>query len=250
MAAISLPNAFAPSIAGCERVYVDIGLNIGDNLRTLYEPSFAATTKKLNRTLGSLFGSVHARSDVCTIGMEPNPTHARRLATLQKRLSERGHRVQIFGMAVSNVSGSATYWTDTAAHNIARNGWGSSLLRWAANMDEGHAVQVPTLTLPMVLQALFPREAPKRLVGLKMDCEGCEYDAMPPAADALCSSVDVMWLERHDRFFNTKWRGHKRGFESNGRVEALDASVRDMGHRRGCRTQVRALTTSEYGRRV
>ena len=148
----SLPTAFYPSFpADCTKIYVDIGLNIGDNLRVLYEPMAAASNRKLNRTFGSLFGSVAERGDICTVGMEPNPVHGRRLSALQKRLRERGHRVQLYGVAVSNVTGIINFWTDAAPHNIARNGWGNSVLRWAANMDEQHAVQVPTLTLTSAL---------------------------------------------------------------------------------------------------
>ena len=245
----TLSTSFAPSLAGCARVYVDVGLNIGDNLRTLYEPSVASKAPKLNRTLGSLFGSVEARQDVCAVGIEPNPTHAKPLAAIQQRLKARGHNVQLFGLAVSNVSGTATYWTDTAAHNNVRNGWGNSLLRWATNMDDAHAVDVPTIPLVNVLATLFPHtsgERPRTLVvGLKIDCEGCEYDSVPQAIDALCSSVDVMWLERHDRFFSTKWRGHKAGFRSEGRREALDASIAEMKQRAGCRVRVRNLSAIE-----
>jgi hypothetical protein len=150
----TLPSSFAPSLAGCSRVYVDVGLNVGDNLRTLYEPSVASKAPRLNRTLGSLFGSVEARQDVCAVGIEPNPTHAKPLAAIQQRLKARGHNVQLFGLAVSNVSGTATYWTDTAAHNNVRNGWGNSLLRWATNMDDAHAVDVPTIPLVSPRHAL------------------------------------------------------------------------------------------------
>jgi len=253
-----LLKTFSPLLpADCSKVYVDIGLNIGDNLRVLYEPTAAASNRKLNRTFGSLFGSVTQRAGICTVGIEPNPVHSTRLAALQKLLTERGHRVQLFGVAISNMTGSTTFWTDTAPHNIARNGWGNSVLRWAANMDRSHAVQVPTLTLTSAIHSLFLRTGvgaqPKQVVGMKIDCEGCEYDAIPQAAVALCSAVDVMWLERHDRFFNRAWRGHQKGFESMGRLERLDAAVSEMRARhtgRDCRTDVRALSTSEHGRRA
>jgi hypothetical protein len=276
-----LPTVFAPSIASCSRLYIDVGLNIGDNIRALYDRQVASASRKLNRTLGSVFGDAGERGDVCTVGLEPNPIHSARLMALQRALRARGHNVQIFGVAVSNASGHATYWActqwlehrtsnvilmrvsrlrgqnDQAAHNVARHGWGSSLLRWAGKMDEAHAVQVPTLTLHDIVRALFYPEPsphtsppPPRLVGMKVDCEGCEYDAIPPALEALCDHVDVLWLERHDRFFSKRWRGHLPGFDSLGRVKALDRSLRKLSTRvTPCRMQVRTLSTTEVGRR-
>ena len=205
--------------------------------------------------------------------------------------------MNIFGLGISNVSGTALYWTDMAPHNLQNNAWGSSLLRWASGMDKGHTDAVTTVELrALISRLLLPlshtgqqHEATRRgglvegdrrrqlvasshvvrrrgrqptspslppppltaTVGMKMDCEGCEYDALPPAIDSLCASVDVLWLERHDRFFSHRWRGHKAGFESEGRVEKLDASSLEIGRRRNqgrCRTAVRQLTTIERSR--
>jgi len=248
-----LPAQF--DVARCTQVYIDIGLNVGDMLLALYAPEGIKTKpeQKQARAFSALFGS--NRSSTCSIGFEPNPMHQRRLAGLAARLRARGHHVQIFGYGVSNETGSSTYWTDTAPHNIQNNGWGSSLLRWAANMDEGHAATVPTVTLQAILTRLPAFAASTRpQIGMKLDCEGCEYDALPPALYQLCANIDVLWLERHDRFFSRKWRGHKAGFESNGRVEALDESLRDLGKRRAastCRTAVKGLSTFERaGRRL
>ena len=51
------------------------------------------------------------------------------------------------------------------------------------------------------------------------------------------------------------WRGHKKGFASEGRVEALDAALASMRQRTGggaaapCRTEVHRLSTAEHRRR-
>ena len=37
-----------------------------------------------------------------------------------------------------------------------------------------------------------------------MDIEGAEYDAIPPAIEALCRGVDVLLLEMHARFFKQR----------------------------------------------
>ena len=48
--------------------------------------------------------------------------------------------------------------------------------------------------------------APRARVLAKMDVEGMEYDLIPAAAPLLCKTVDVLMLERHDRFFSERAR--------------------------------------------
>ena len=53
---------------------------------------------------------------------------------------------------------------------------------------------------------------------------------------------------RHDRFFSPRWRGHRAGFDSHGRVDALNRALGAMRERRArgdCRTDVRQLSDME-----
>ena len=238
---------------GCSDVYLDFGLNVGDNLVALFEPWRlpARASAKFNAFFGA------NRSHVCAVGFEPNPEHKPRLRKLGDRLERAGYRTAIFSVGLSNTTGTATYWTDTAKHNINRHEWGSSLLRWAANMVPEHSVPVPTITLDGFLRtSVLPMRSSNAhdvRVGMKLDCEGCEYYVVPQAIDSLCRAVDVLWLERHDRFFKSSWRGHKEGYQSRGRVEAIDASLRQMKSLRmhspsRCLTDVRDLSKIERGR--
>ena len=81
--ATHLPSAAL--LSGCTQgVYIDIGLNVGEMLRVLYEPSAAQAAKGQGRQFSEFFGA--NRSEVCTIGLEPNPAHARQLSRLAGRL--------------------------------------------------------------------------------------------------------------------------------------------------------------------
>ena len=239
---------------GCSQIYLDFGLNIGDNLVALFEPW--KVPARASAKFNAIFGV--NRSKTCAIGFEPNPAHKPRLRTLANRLEHAGYRTAIFSAGLSNTSGTATYWTDTAKHNLNRHEWGSSLLRWAANMGPEHSVTVPTITLDEFLRTFVrptrSSNADGMRVGMKLDCEGCEYYVVPQAIDSLCRAVDVLWLERHDRFFKPSWQGHKKGYQSRGRVEAIDASLKQIRSLREqspsrCLTDVRDLSTTERGRR-
>ena len=82
-----------------------------------------------------------------------------------------------------------------------------------------------------------------------MDIEGAEYDALPPALEALCQGVDVLLLEMHARFFKERWRGHRPGFSTNlSHVDHLITLLKSLPSRRQagrCRTRVQWLATAE-----
>jgi hypothetical protein len=59
-----------------------------------------------------------------------------------------------------------------------------------------NASTVPTVSLSWLLKRHVPRSA--RVFG-KMDIEGAEYTALPPAIPQLCKYVDAMLLELHDK---------------------------------------------------
>ena len=86
-----------------------------------------------------------------------------------------------------------------------------------------------------------------------------EYDLIPAAAPLLCKTVDVLMLERHDRFFSERarregWRvapgqprssGHARSTaepaEGRRRIERLNRALRTMARDSTCLTKVKEL---------
>ena len=68
----------------CEHVYLDVGTNIGVQIRKLYEP-----TKYPHAGVEPIFAQHFGpapRCGVCTIGFEPNPVHRHRLQRLESSL--------------------------------------------------------------------------------------------------------------------------------------------------------------------
>ena len=67
------------ALDGCYHVYMDVGSNIGVQIRKLYEPQ-KYPGAVVHRIFNEAFGSSRSdRKNVCTIGFEPNPAHSERL---------------------------------------------------------------------------------------------------------------------------------------------------------------------------
>ena len=81
----------------CSSVYLDVGSNIGVQIRKLYEPHKYPNSEGLT-AFSEEFGPISEeyrdgswrkrRCGVCAIGFEPNPSHASRLDELQRELRE------------------------------------------------------------------------------------------------------------------------------------------------------------------
>lgn len=238
-----------PLFRGCEAVYVDFGLNVGRNFEVLYHPErFQRPKLEPHRSLREAFGNTSAaRARVCAAGFEPNPTHAPALQGLQRRLTAGGRHVHIFGAAVTDIAAMPPlrFFTDTAEHNMRGHQTGNSLLRWAANMDLAHSTLVPTVHFEWFLREHLGSAGAAWPVVLKMDVEGAEYAVLPPAVGALCRHVDVLLLERHDRFFKASWRGHNPAFGTNTtpprELSAALVDVRRQHVAGKCRTRVKVV---------
>ena len=93
-----------PKLAdGCRDVYIDLGTNIGVQIRKVFEPHLyagAAILPRFDTYLGT-----HRKDTVCVFGFEPNPTHKSVLKELQDTYRALGYRVFILPCAVSNIHG-------------------------------------------------------------------------------------------------------------------------------------------------
>ena len=94
---------------GCEHLYLDVGSNIGVQIRKLFEPHKypgAPVHSLFDASFGAAAGGGRCR--VCAIGVEPNPRHRSRLGQLQRRLSAAGAGVMIFEAAAGATDGVAS----------------------------------------------------------------------------------------------------------------------------------------------
>ena len=118
------PSYFRPQMAsGCRHIYIDMGTNIGHQIRKLYEPKLYPGNPT-EEIYAQLFGV--DRDHVCTFGFEANPRHTNRLKVLEQAYSRIGRRVRIFtSTAVSTHNQDVTFYQDPGAEE--HNEWGASL---------------------------------------------------------------------------------------------------------------------------
>merc|ERR1719183_3438835 len=82
-------------LSSCKRVFVDLGSNIGVNVRKLYEPEKyhgAKLLPELEKAFGSAADRRKPESGLCALGFEPNPEHQGRLAKIEDAYTQHASR--------------------------------------------------------------------------------------------------------------------------------------------------------------
>ncbi len=92
--------------------------------------------------------------------------------------------VEVYPVAISSKTGKRTFWT--TGHNT-----GGHSLYQKERAERG--LDVPTITLA----GLFETACIERCVGLKLDCEGAEFEILTSAPDALLRTISFIEGEYH-----------------------------------------------------
>lgn len=108
----------------CELIYIDLGTNVGVQIRKLYEPELYPKAK-IAPYFEKYFGS--RRADVCSFGFEPNPAHALTLRRLVKAYNRMGWRVKIFENAVGSSKGKLPFLRQE--EDTKNREWGARLAK-------------------------------------------------------------------------------------------------------------------------
>jgi len=196
----------------CRHVYLDVGSNIGVQVRKLFEPhkyldtpdrdyrhvrrGAAGMKVHLVRTLrvwDEHFGPA-PRCNVCAIGLEPNPSHRARLQEVQRRLRAAGAGVLFFEAAASGRAGEAVLFGDCAdlpggagaTSKVAKDcSKGATLVGPNSQAQRGrtrsnNVSRVRLINFPHMLQYVVnqlhrAREGTQPQIVAKVDLEGAEY---------------------------------------------------------------------------
>ena len=184
---------------GCYHVYLDVGSNIGVQIRKLFEP-----TKYPNAPVHSIFSSYFGTPEerhnstegrvVCAVGFEPNPNHTQYLRKVESSYHKCGWRVNIMTeTAASHRNGTARFYTDEAFEHME---WGGGILPPDINniaVDNVVNGQDPTKFINVTLVRLseflkkvvgrrklpvpYSKSHPPQIV-MKMDIEGSEVEVI------------------------------------------------------------------------
>ena len=148
----------------CTLFYIDVGTNIGVQIRKLYEPLRYSNAPVL-AIFDKYFGD--RRGEVCAIGIELNPSHTTRLHALESHYkADCGYNVKIFTETAASVrSENTTFWSDNQWDNLE---WGASTLKTGTHV-EGTQQTVRTMNLARFLQEEIIPYA--KTIVMKLDVE-------------------------------------------------------------------------------
>ena len=144
---------FTHILDGCYHVYLDVGSNVGIQVRKLFEPT-KYPKAFAHKVFREAFGVNRDPGQVCAVGFEPNPRHAEKLRGIfsikNRQLCQRfivrlfhniaieaayakcGWNAKFFKeTGVSNKDGKGTFFTDEAK---AHNEWGGGIVRSNKNV--------------------------------------------------------------------------------------------------------------------
>ena len=211
---------------GCYHVYIDVGTNIGVQIRKLFEPE-KYPRAYVHPIFNSMFGDIPERLRstpneghmVCAIGFEPNSHHTSYLKEVESSYQNCGWKVKILTeTAASDKQGTSTFYSDESYKNME---WGGGILSPSINnvaveSKEDKTEEIPTYFEEVELVRLsdflkntvatrklpnFPSlNLPPPNVVMKMDIEGSEVDVIP---DLLYTGglqyINNLMIEWHDR---------------------------------------------------
>jgi hypothetical protein len=188
-------NEMHQQFSECRLVYLDVGSNIGVQVRKLYEP-----TRYPNAEVLPIFDQYFGRhrnqeKHLCAIGFELNSAHTGRLHALETHYRDHcNYSVRFFTETAATTQNSAIpFWSDGDVSNLE---WGSSTNTpfWMRKDRRKSIVQSIDLA-EFILRNITPFAS---TIVMKIDIEGGEYQLLPRlvATGALCD-VDFVFLEQH-----------------------------------------------------
>jgi hypothetical protein len=210
---------------GCYNVYIDVGTNIGVQIRKLYEPDKfprAYVHSIFNSKFGNVTERLKSTSDgghmVCAIGFEPNSHHTSYLKEMESSYAKCGWNIKIMKeTAASDRNGLTTFYSDESYRNME---WGGGILPPSINnvainrKTNTESQEFQDVTLIRLSDFLKNTVATRRLpeappnsmhpnVVMKMDIEGSEVDVIPDLLFTgglqFINNIMVEWHERLEK---------------------------------------------------
>ena len=186
----------------CDHLFLDVGANLGLQLRKLYEPELFHGAS-VERMFTQLFGPP-PRCHVCAISIEPNPLHAEHLTVMHRHLRTLGVGALFLEAAASDADGDVEFFVGRNAASDADMGASASPLK-ARQQRERYgrnvrAHRVRTVDLAHLIGLAQSHLRPGGKVLMKLDVETLELRILPQLVwtRSLCTGVDAVLVEWHD----------------------------------------------------
>jgi hypothetical protein len=193
---------------GCTHVYLDVGSNVGVQVRKAFEPHLYPESPILP-LFNDMFGPSPERNHkLCAFGFEANPAHVPRLTALESCYRSKGWRTTFFApLAVADKNGTMLLQYEADRTNEF---WGASIVPQAKGphgLTQGTDVQTIDFA-EFLLTHIAGRTIPAvdvaagvvPTVFMKLDIEGAEYFVLPRlvTSGALCHVASI-FMEWHPR---------------------------------------------------
>ena len=224
----------------CSGFYIDLGTNIGVQVRKLFEPGRypgAAIAAKFDK----LFGA--RRGQVCAIGFEPNPLHWQRLRRLETEMMSVGKTFRYVSAAAGVGQGLMGF--DQPGAGI---GWDlSGKSHKQARTQRLPEVLVPQLGVSYMLNSVVSRYARSQRVPtlIKLDVEDSKLEegiiSDLVGSGILCRLVDEIVWENHN--VSEVMAGRK--FAINPKT-VVGQAVDKIKSTPGCRTKITPFDDESY----
>lgn len=196
-------------LSSCKEIFLDLGSNIGVNVRKLFESEKYAGSKLLPE-LEKAFGSPEKRresnSGLCALGFEPNPKHQDRLDKIETAYTNLGYKVHFYPYAAWRSDGfmalNTTGKRESAVDDKSSEGAHLSMrsVQWPGAKD----IMVRTVDTADFVKTL-PAGSLKVLL---MDIEGSEYETLAQMMQkkVMCQgTVDTALVDAHEWGEITHW---------------------------------------------
>ena len=183
----------------CKHIYLDLGTNIGVQLRKLYQPD-QFKWAKVHELFNEYFD--HNRTNVCALGVEANPGHAKRLLELQEKYQSLNYPMVILtSTAVSVEDGVLTFFYNGDSRGNDHQ-WGGSVSK--STISAGTSTTVISLDISRFLKEIFSMWQLHRMkynsskVVAKIDIEGEEFNVIPHMLnEGTFCKLDLSMVEWH-----------------------------------------------------
>lgn len=196
-------------LSDCSSIFLDVGASVGATVRKVFEAEKYPESPLLPH-LEAVFGAPSARrqpwkdSGLCAIGLEPNPRHYSRHASIEAAYEDRGWHAHIYPYAAWRGEGvmsfNATGEERAAPGDTASRG--AHLSSSFAGMPGASGLAVRTVDFASFLESLLDNAAEGATVDLMvMDIEGAEYETLGQLfrENALCAGlVKRLLVETHE----------------------------------------------------
>ena len=174
---------------GCYHIYLDVGSNVGIQVRKLFEPKLYPESN-IQSVFDKYYGKPeingNRKETVCAVGFEPNPRHAATLKDIEQSHKACGWRTHFYTKtAAAHDYGTVDFMTD---NELKKMEWGGSIVSPSNKRQKELSVvgSVKKMRLAdYILQRVMTRKFPKYVsnenspsVLMKLDIEGSELEVL------------------------------------------------------------------------